>query len=115
MTDNGPCYNAKRFRARLAALGLRHVRTCLYTPKTNGKAERFIQTCLREWAYAATSQSSTERATCLDPCLHRYNWHRPHHSLKLRTPATTLPLSMNNLLTLHRQGWLSEPSQGWLG
>ena len=101
MTDNGPCDNAKVFRAALAGLGLRHVRTRPYTPKTNGKAERFIQTCLRVWAYAATYQSSAERATYLPPFLHRYNWHRPHHSLKLQTPASTLPLTMNNLLTLH--------------
>ena len=101
MTDNGPCYHARVFRARLAGLGLRHVRTRPYTPKTNGKAERFIQTCLREWAYAATYQSSAERATHLQPFLHRYNWHRPHHSLRLKTPIATLPLTMNNLLTLH--------------
>ncbi|WP_163571406.1 integrase core domain-containing protein, partial [Klebsiella pneumoniae] len=58
MTDNGSCYRSFAFRDVCQALGLRHVRTRPYTPKTNGKAERFIQTALREWAYAQAYPSS---------------------------------------------------------
>ena len=101
MTDNGPCYNARVFRRAVAARGLRHIFTRPYTPRTNGKAERFIQTSLREWAYARTYQSSAQRATHLAAFLHHYNWHRPHHSLHLFPPASSLPLPRNNLLTLH--------------
>ena len=58
MTDNGACYKSHAFRDACAELGLKHIRTKPYTPKTNGKAERFIQTSLREWAYAQTYDSS---------------------------------------------------------
>jgi transposase InsO family protein len=61
MTDNGSCYIAKDFARACKALGLKHIRTRPYTPKTNGKAERFIQTALREWAYARAYQSSDHR------------------------------------------------------
>ena len=60
MTDNGPCYTSKAFAAACRELGTKHVRTKPYTPRTNGKAERFIQTALREWAYARTYQSPDE-------------------------------------------------------
>ena len=86
-------------RDTVAALGLKHRFTRPYTPKTNGKAERFIQTSLREWAYAHSS--SDQRSDRLPAFLHNYNWHRPHHSLKLRSPVSRLSLSMNNLLSLH--------------
>jgi len=102
MSDNGGCYRSTRFAAALACLGIKHVFTRPYTPKTNGKAERFIQTTLREWAYAKAYQSSLIRASFLHPFLHRYNWHRPHHSLNLKPPASRIPLPMNNVLTLHR-------------
>jgi transposase InsO family protein len=101
MTDNGPCFHARAFGAACRQLGLKHVRTRPYTPKTNGKAERFIQSSLREWAYAASFDTSAHRADQLPRWLHRYNWHRPHSSLGLKPPISRLPLSPNNLLTLH--------------
>ena len=63
MTDNGSAYRSRLFREQLAGAGCRHIRTRPYTPRTNGKAERFIQTSLREWAYARAYQTSTE-STC---------------------------------------------------
>jgi transposase InsO family protein len=101
MTDNGSCYKSHAFRDACKALGLRHIRTKPYTPKTNGKAERFIQTSLREWAYAVAYPTSNDRKAALDPWLHNYNWHRPHGSLKSKTPISRLSLAENNLLRLH--------------
>ena len=101
MTDNGSCYKSHDFRAACRDLGLRHIRTKPYTPKTNGKAERFIQTSLREWAYAKAYPSSDERAAELQTWLHRYNWHRPHGGIKSQTPISRLGLAENNLLRLH--------------
>ena len=101
MTDNGACYKAHAFRNACRDLGLRHIRTRPYTPKTNGKAERFIQTALREWAYAQAYPTSEHRGNELPRWLHRYNWHRPHGSLKSNPPISRLGLSENNLLRLH--------------
>jgi transposase InsO family protein len=101
MTDNGSCYKAWDFRNACRALGRKHIRTRPYTPKTNGKAERFIQTALREWAYARAYQSSEQRARHLPDWLHRYNWHRPHGSLKAKPPISRLALSEDNLLRFH--------------
>jgi transposase InsO family protein len=101
MTDNGSCYKSFAFRRLCKRLGLKHVRTKPYTPKTNGKAERFIQTCLREWAYAQAYQHSRHRTEQLPHWLHRYNWHRPHTSIGAKTPISRLGLAGNNLLTLH--------------
>ena len=101
MTDNGSCYRSKTFRAACAHLGLRHIFTKPYTPRTNGKAERFIQTALREWAYARAYQSSDQRSAELLPWLHRYNWHRPHASLKAKPPISRLGLTEDNVLRLH--------------
>jgi transposase InsO family protein len=101
MTDNGSCYRSKAFRKACGDLGLRHIRTRPYTPKTNGKAERFIQTALREWAYAQAYPTSDRRAEELPIWLHRYNWHRPHGSLKSKTPISRIALSEDNLLRLH--------------
>jgi len=101
MTDNGPCFHARSFGAACRQLGIKHVRTRPYTPKTNGKAERFIQSSLREWAYASSFDTSAHRADQLPRWLHRYNWHRPHSSLGLKPPISRLPLTPNNLLTLH--------------
>ena len=101
MTDNGSCYKAVAFRDACRDLGLRHIRTRPYTPKTNGKAERFIQTALREWAYAKAYTHSDRRTEELPLWLHRYNWHRPHGSLKAKTPISRLGLSEDNLLRLH--------------
>ena len=101
MTDNGSCYRAKTFRAACKRLGLRQIFTRPYTPRTNGKAERFIQSALREWAYARAYQNSDQRSAELLDWLHRYNWHRPHGSLKANTPISRLGLSEDNLLRLH--------------
>ena len=101
MTDNGSCYKSKAFAKTCRDLGLKHIRTKPYTPKTNGKAERFIQTALREWAYAIAYPTSQQRAAQLPVFLHRYNWHRPHTSLKSKTPITRLGLSEDNLLRHH--------------
>lgn len=101
MTDNGACYKSHAFRDTCRRLGLKHIRTRPYTPRTNGKAERFIQTALREWAYARAYDTSDQRAAELPRWLHRYNWHRPHGSLKAQTPISRLGLTGNNLLRLH--------------
>jgi transposase InsO family protein len=101
MTDNGSCYRSKTFRAACNRLGLRQIFTKPYTPKTNGKAERFIQTALREWAYARAYQNSAQRTAELPYWLHRYNWHRPHGSLKAKTPVSRLGLTEDNLLRFH--------------
>ena len=70
MTDNGSCYKSAAFRKACHKLGLRHIRTRPYTPKTNGKAERSIQSSLREWAYARPYQHSAQRTAALSHCLH---------------------------------------------
>jgi transposase InsO family protein len=101
MTDNGSCYKSRRFRKALRLLKIKHVRTRPYTPKTNGKAERFIQTVLREWAYAQAYPTSAHRAAELPRWLHRYNWHRPHGSLDAKPPISRLAASEDNLLRLH--------------
>jgi transposase InsO family protein len=101
MTDNGSCYRSKAFARACKRLELKHIRTRPYTPKTNGKAERFIQTALREWAYARAYPTSDHRAEELPIWLHRYNWHRPHGSLKYKPPISRLSLAEDNLLRLH--------------
>lgn len=100
MTDNGSGYVSKAFKAACIELGIRHVRTRPYTPKTNGKAERFVQTSLREWAYARPYESSEQRQAALQPFIHRYNWHRPHSALSHQPPMSRIP-AMNNLLKLN--------------
>ena len=101
MTDNGGCYRSHAFRDLCRARGLKHIRTRPYTPKTNGKAERFIQTSLREWAYAKAYPTSDHRAAELPAWLHRYNWHRPHGGINSATPISRLGLDRDNLLSLH--------------
>src|SRR6185295_13640880 len=101
VTDNGSCYRSFAFRRACASLKLKHIRTRPYTPKTNGKAERFIQTCLREWAYAQAYHHSRQRTGELPYWLHRYNWHRPHAGIGAKTPISRLGLSKDNLLRLH--------------
>src|SRR5665213_15828 len=101
LTDNGVSYRSYAFADRCRELGLKHRRTRPYTPRTNGKAERFIQTALREWAYARTYQNSAEREQHLAPWIHQYNWHRPHASLGLSPPIRRAGLDQNNLLRLH--------------
>lgn len=101
MTDNGSCYRSFAFRGACQRLGLKHIRTRPYTPKTNGKAERFIQSALREWAYAQAYENSNRRAEELPRWTHRYNWHRPHGGIKYATPISRLGLTGDNVLRLH--------------
>jgi len=101
MTDNGSAYVSKAFRNACAELGLKHMRTKPYTPRTNGKAERFIQTALREWAYAASYASSNERASELPRWLHEYNFYRNHSALQNEPPISRIEARMNNVLQLH--------------
>jgi transposase InsO family protein len=101
MTDNGSCYKSFAFRRACKRLGLRHIRTRPYTPRTNGKAERFIQTSLREWAYAQAYRNSHQRKAELPSWLHRYNWHRPHAGIDDKVPISRLGLTEDNLLRLH--------------
>jgi transposase InsO family protein len=101
MTDNGSCYKSRTFAEACRQLGIKHIRTRPYTPQTNGKAERFIQTALREWAYATAFNTSEQRRAELPTWLHRYNWHRPHASLGGKPPISRLPITGNNLLPLH--------------
>lgn len=90
MTDNGSAYVSHRFAAALRALGARHLRTRPYTPRTNGKAERVIQTLLREWAYARPYHTSRHRALALAPYLAYYNTTRPHTALGFKPPLSRL-------------------------
>ena len=90
MSDNGSGYVSRLFRATCAGLGLRHLRTRAYTPRTNGKAERFIQTLLREWAYVAPYARSRERRRALRPYVQYYNRQRPHSSLDYQAPWSRL-------------------------
>jgi transposase InsO family protein len=101
MTDNGSSFRSFRYAKALRLLGIKHLRTKPYTPKTNGKAERFVQTALREWAYAKAYLHSDDRAAELPDWLHRYNWHRPHAGLKAKTPISRLGLTEDNVLRLH--------------
>jgi len=101
LTDNGSAYRSYYFAAVCRQLGLKHRFTRPYTPRTNGKAERFIQTALREWAYARIYQDSNERSQELHSWLHMYNWHRPHASLGLAPPISRSGLERNNLLSHH--------------
>jgi transposase InsO family protein len=101
MTDNGSCYRSSAFAKACRRLRLKHIRTKPYTPRTNGKAERFIQTSLREWAYARAYLNSKQRANQLPFFMHRYNWHRPHASIGAKPPITRLGLTKDNLLRLH--------------
>jgi transposase InsO family protein len=90
MTDNGSAYKSRMFAAALNAQGIAHKRTRPYTPKTNGKAERFIQTSIREWAYATPFNSSAERHAAMHPWLHDYNTARPHAALAGKPPISRL-------------------------
>ena len=90
LTDNGSCYVSGDFKSRCAKLGVRHKRTRPYRPRTNGKAERLIQTLLREWAYAKPYLSSAGRRRGLRPWLRYYNHVRPHGSLDCLAPMTRI-------------------------
>jgi transposase InsO family protein len=101
LTDNGAQFRSRPFAAACQVLGLKHKFTRAYRPQTNGKAERFIQSALREWAYGIAYNHSIERAQMLERWIHHYNWHRPHQGIQGCTPMTRLRQSRNNLLTLH--------------
>lgn len=101
MTDNGSAFKSRRYAKALRRLAIAHKRTKPYTPKTNGKAERFVQTSLREWAYAKAYETSQQRRRELPAFLFRYNWQRPHMSLNRKPPISRLRLSEDNLLRLH--------------
>ena len=90
MTDNGSAYQSRMFAAALKAQGIAHKRTRPYTPKTNGKAERFIQSSIREWAYAAPLSSSAERHAAMHPWPHDYNTALPHAALAGKPPISRL-------------------------
>jgi transposase InsO family protein len=100
MTDNGPAYRSPEFTATCTQLGARHLRTRPYTPRTNGKAERFIQTLLREWAYPRVYRTSAQRREWLSRWLHVYNFHRPHKSLAGAAPFSRIAWG-NNLVRAH--------------
>jgi transposase InsO family protein len=101
LTDNGSAFRSKHFVRACRVLGLKHSFTRPYRPQTNGKAERFIQSALREWAYGIPYNHSSEREAMLVRWTHHYNWHRPHMGIKGLAPAARLAQSKNNLLTLH--------------
>ena len=101
LTDNGSAFRSKTFSAACRDLRLKHSFTRPYRPQTNGKAERFIQSALREWAYGVPYNHSSERIAMLERWTHHYNWHRPHQGIKGITPMSRLAQSPNNLLTLH--------------
>jgi transposase InsO family protein len=90
MTDNGTGYRSKVHAAAVADLEIKHLRTRPYRPRTNGKAERFIQTLQVEWAYAASYDSSWQRRRALLPWLEYYNCRRPHSALGHKPPASRL-------------------------
>ena len=96
MTDNGSAYLSRLFAKVLRWLNVRHIRTKPYTPRTNGKAERFIQTLLRERAYALPYPSSDSPNRDLARYLDWYNCARPHYALKRQPPAKRLA-QLNNL------------------
>ena len=100
LTDNGSGYRSHLFAHVCRTLAVAHSRTRPYTPRTNGKVERFIQTLLREWAYVRPYSSSHERTTVLPRWLHYYNWHRRHSSLSDRPPISRVAIG-DNLMRLH--------------
>jgi transposase InsO family protein len=101
LTDNGSAFRSRDFAQACKALGIQHKFTRAYRPQTNGKAERFIQSALREWAYGWTYQNSQQRTNALTSWQHHYNWHRPHAGIGGAVPMSRLPASRNNVLTLH--------------
>jgi len=101
LTDNGGAFRSRAFRGACAQLGIAQRFIRAYRPQTTGKAERFIQSALREWAYGFTYQNSRQRSDALDGWIHHYNWHRPHQGIGGLAPMSRLRSSKNNLLTLH--------------
>lgn len=101
LTDNGSAFIADDFAAVCQRFRIRHKRTRPYRPQTNGKAERFIQTLLREWAYVRAYRSSAERARALGPFLRYYNRRRPHAGIGGATPISRLVSGVNNVMRNH--------------
>jgi transposase InsO family protein len=102
MTDNGNAYRSRAHAIACRELSIRHIRTRPYTPRTNGKAERFIKTLVDGWAYDAVYGSSRERANALPPWLDRYNRKRPHRSIGRMPPMARLTeLNANNVVGAH--------------
>ena len=102
MTDNGSAYRSKLFRRTLRGLGIKHIYTRPYTPKTNGKVERFIRTSVEEWAYARPYHNSRERAQSLAAWLRYYNLNRRHAGIGRQTPFQRLvELRVTNVLATH--------------
>jgi len=102
MTDNGSAYRSTAHALACRALGIKHLRTRPYRPQTNGKAERFIRTMLREWTYAAVYGSSPERTAALSGWLERYNFSRRHGALGHRPPIARLrELNRNNVAGIY--------------
>ena len=101
ITDNGPAFRSGLFGAACLELGISQKFTRAFRPQTNGKAERFIQSALREWAYGRAYANSEERRAALPTWNHFYNWHRQHHGIGCQSPMSRLPLSRKNVLTLH--------------
>jgi transposase InsO family protein len=100
ITDNGPAFHSKVFVKRCRELAISQKFTRAYRPQTNGKAERFIQSALREWAYGHPYEHSDQRLAALPLWNHFYNWHRQHHGIGCQPPMSRLSAT-NNLLTLH--------------
>ena len=101
ITHNGKCFHSALFGAACLELGIAQKFTRAYRPQTNGKAERFVQSVLREWAYGRIYANSDQRNAALPVRNHFYNWHREHHGIGLKPPMSRLPLSRKNVLTLH--------------
>jgi transposase InsO family protein len=93
LTDNGSAFRSKDFAKACASLNLKHSFTRPYRPQTNGKAERFIQSALREWAYGIAYNHSTQRTAMLERWTHHYNWHRPHQGINGSAPMSRLARS----------------------
>jgi len=101
LTDNGKVFDSAPFVHLCERHHIKRLHTRPYRPQTNGKAERFIQTALREWAYGRTYHHSRQRTARLPRWVHEYNWHRPHSSLGGQPPISRLQLTGENVLRLH--------------
>ncbi|WP_280151833.1 IS481 family transposase [Piscinibacter sp. XHJ-5] len=101
ITDNGAAFHSNAFFDACHELNIKHRFTRAYRPQTNGKAERFIQSALREWAYGRPYNHSDERRAALPVWNHFYNWHREHHGIGCQPPMSRLSASRKNVLTLH--------------
>jgi transposase InsO family protein len=101
ITDNGSAFHSAAFGEACLERGIAQKFTRAYRPQTNGKAERFIQSALREWAYGRSYSTSDERRTALPYWTHFYNWHREHHGIGCHPPMSRLSTSRKNVLTLH--------------